>query len=53
MKLEGTLNSINVELKDVKSIKKMADIILKELEVEDWTIVDFDGFLKGNPPISE
>ena len=48
--MEGVLKTVDVRKSawNVREIWKTADPD-PETEVSDWTIVDFDNFLRGNP----
>ena len=52
LKMEGVLGSADIS-KSIWSFKSLFDLMMPSAKnsVSDWTLVDFDHFLRGNPHI--
>lgn len=53
-KLEGRLASAKLQQSSTTNYKSLLPLVNvdPELPVSDWTVVDLDNFLKGNPHVS-
>ena len=49
VRFEGKLNPVDVEFKSMLLAREVLEGISKTMRIEEWTITDFDGKLKGNP----